>query len=100
MKEFRIGDRLVDSGIISEEQRDFALNEQKRSGERLGTVLRRLNLVSEDDLARMLAESIGVQYINLRNESVDPKVTSVLNEPFVRRYKVFPVAADDGTITV
>jgi type IV pilus assembly protein PilB len=100
MKEFRIGDRLVESGIISEEQRDFALNEQKRTGERLGTVLRRLNLITEDDLARMLAESIGVEYINLRNESVDPKITAVLNESFVRRYKVFPVSADDGTVTI
>jgi type IV pilus assembly protein PilB len=100
MKEFKIGDRLVESGIISEEQRDFALTEQKRTGERLGNVLRRLNLVTEDELARLMAEAIGVEYISLRNESIDPKITSILSEPFVRRYKVFPVEADDGAITV
>jgi type IV pilus assembly protein PilB len=100
MKEFRIGDRLVESGIISEEQRDFALNEQKRTGERIGTVLRRLNLITEEELARMLAESIGVEYISLRQESIDPKVTAILTEAFVRRYKVFPVAAEEGSITI
>lgn len=100
MAELRIGERLVLAGIISEEQRDFSLNEQKRTGEQLGAVLRRLNLITEDDLARVLAESAGIEHIHLRTITIDPKIIDVLPEATARRYKAFPTESGDGTITV
>src|ERR1700722_10181325 len=100
MKEFRIGDRLVQAGVISEEQRDFALNEQKRTGEQLGVILSRLNLITEDELTRIVAEGEGIEHILLRSISIDPKIKDTMPEAFVRRYKAFPIAIDDGTVTV
>jgi type IV pilus assembly protein PilB len=100
MKEFRIGELFVQAGMISEEQRDFALNEQKRTGEQLGAILSRLNLITEDDLTRIVAEGEGIEHVLLRGVSIDPRIKDTLPEAFVRRYKVFPIAIDDGTVTV
>ena len=95
-----IGQRLVQAGLLSTDELEFALNEQKRSGDRLSTVLRRLSLVSEEALARDLAVSAGIEHVNLRNLSIDPKVVEVIPEAFARKNKVFPVEVNDGVVTV
>src|SRR2546426_12620805 len=99
MKVERIGDRLVSSGVISNDQLEFALKEQKRTGERLGTILRQLNLITEDDLARSLAEAAGIEHLSIRNLSIDPDVVNALPEAVARKYKVFPIAAGTNSGT-
>src|SRR5437773_1378302 len=100
MKVERIGDRLVSSGVISSDQLEYALKEQKRTGERLGTILRQLNLITEDDLARILAEAAGIEHVSVRNLSVDPDVVNVLPETMARKFKVFPIAVENSSVTV
>ncbi len=100
MKVERIGDRLISAGLISPDQLEFALKEQKRTGERLGAILRQLNLITEDHLAKILAESAGIEHVSLRNLSIDPTVTSALPEAVSRKLKVFPIAVDANSITV
>src|SRR3989441_2930776 len=96
----RIGDRLISRGVISPDQLEFALKEQKRTGERLGTILRQLNLITEDDLARSLAEAAGIEHLSIRNLSIDPDVVNALPEAVARKYKVFPIAAENNSVTV
>src|SRR5256712_3052043 len=100
MKVERIGDRLVSAGMISSDQLEFALQEQKRTGERLGTILRQLNLITEDDLAMAFAESAGIEHLSIRNLSIDPNVVNALPEAVVRKYKVFPIAVENNSVTV
>ena len=100
MKVDRIGDRLISAGLISSDQLDFALKEQKRTGDRLGSILRQLNLITEDDLAKVLAEAAGIQYVNVRTMSIDPNVVSLLPEAVARKYKVFPIAVENNSVTV
>jgi len=100
MKVDRIGDRLISAGLISSDQLDFALKEQKRTGDRLGNILRQLNLITEDDLAKVLAEAAGIQYVNVRTMSIDPNVVSLLPEAVARKYKVFPIAVENNSVTV
>ena len=63
---------MIRAGLISEDQLEFALAEQARGGDRLGVVMRRLNLVTEDAMTRVLAEAAGIEYISLRLQSIDP----------------------------
>src|SRR6266581_2322281 len=77
----RIGDRLIGRGVISNDQLEFALKEQKRTGERLGTILRQLNLITEEDLARVLAETAGIEHLSIRNLSIDPNVVTPCLRP-------------------
>src|SRR5438132_13883406 len=100
MKVERIGDRLVSSGVISNDQLEFALKEQKRTGERLGTILRQLNLITEEDLSKVLAEAAGIEHLNIRNLSIDPNVVNALPEAVARKYKVFPIATENNSVTV
>jgi type IV pilus assembly protein PilB len=100
MKVERIGDRLVSKGSLSPDQLEFALKEQKRTGERLGTILRQLNLITEDDLAMVLAESAGIEHISIRNLSIDPNVVTAVPEVVARKYKVFPIAVENNSVTV
>src|SRR3989440_605124 len=100
MKVERIGDRLVSAGVLSNDQLDFALKEQKRTGERLGTILRQLNLITEEDLARVLAETAGIEHLSIRNLSIDPSVVNALPEAVARKYKVFPIAVETNSVTV
>jgi type IV pilus assembly protein PilB len=100
MKVERIGDRLISRGVISPDQLEFALKEQKRTGERLGAILRQLNLITEDDLAKSLAEAAGIEHLSIRSLSIDPNVVNALPEAVARKYKVFPVAAENNSVTV
>jgi type IV pilus assembly protein PilB len=100
MKVERIGDRLVSKGALSPDQLEFALKEQKRTGERLGTILRQLNLITEDDLAMVLAESAGIEHISIRNLSIDPNVVNSVPEAVARKYKVFPIAVENNSVTL
>jgi type IV pilus assembly protein PilB len=100
MKVERIGDRLVSAGLISSDQLEFALKEQKRTGDRLGNILRQLNLITEDDLAKALADAAGIEHVSVRNMSIDPDVVSVLPEAVARKFKVFPIAVENSSVTV
>ena len=82
MADNRTGQLLLQAGLISEDQLEFALAEQARGGDRIGTVMRRLNLVTEDQLGRTLAEAAGIDYINLRHQSIDPSIIESIPEQF------------------
>ena len=61
----RIGDRLLDLGLITLDQLEVALFEQKRSGKMLGAVLVDLGFISHAALTSLLAESSGYEQFNL-----------------------------------
>jgi type IV pilus assembly protein PilB len=96
----RIGDRLVSAGLISADQLEFALKEQKRTGDRLGAILRQLNLVTDEDLAKVVAESAGIDHVSVRTLSIDPDVVTAIPEAVARKYKVFPIAVESNSLTV
>ena len=67
----KIGECLVQAGLISEDDLRVALAEHKRTGERLGVVLVRLNLATEKQIAKALAVQLGFPYVNLNENPPD-----------------------------
>ena len=65
MKVEHIGDRLISKGVISPEQLEFALKEQKRTDERLGTILRQLNLITPATIKRVFSIMEPLLYVCL-----------------------------------
>ena len=61
----KIGECLIQAGLITEEDLGTALTEHKRTGERLGVVLVRMNLATEKQIAKALAFQLGFPYVNL-----------------------------------
>ena len=68
----KIGECLIQAGLISETDLQIALAEHKRTGERLGAVLVRMNLATEKQIGKALAHQLGFSYVNLAENPPDP----------------------------
>jgi type IV pilus assembly protein PilB len=96
----RIGDLLLEAGIITGEQLDRALEEQRSSGGRLCYNLIRLGALGADDLLGFLRDQFGVAAVNLDKFSVEEAVLNCLPPAFARHHKVVPLLLLDDTLTV
>jgi MSHA biogenesis protein MshE len=65
-EKIRLGDLLVQQKLISMDQLQFALEQQKRSGRKLGRVLVDNGFVSEDQISEAIAKQLSIPYINLK----------------------------------
>ncbi|HET6655813.1 MAG TPA: GspE/PulE family protein [Gammaproteobacteria bacterium] len=86
-RRIRIGDLLVLHKLISENQLQQALTEQKRSGRKLGRVLIDLGFVEEDDLLQLLSRQLDIPVIDLRRYQFNPETVRRLPEMHARRYR-------------
>ena len=96
----RLGDLLVSSGAITEEQLVEALSEQRRTGERIGRVLVSSGLITEAQLLRALAEHFGLESVDLEEQVPDFSLGRLLRESFARRHHALPIGWDDGRLVV
>lgn len=75
---------LLDSGLVTEHDIDTAEAEAKKTGARIEDALLTLGKMSEEDLARLKAYILGVPFVNLLEEKVDPETLMVIPEPIAR----------------
>lgn len=86
-----LGDILQCAGIITEEQLETALIEQKRTHKRLGEVLIDLSLVTEEQITEVRAAQLDVGYVNLKDFEFDPAIVRLIPESIARNYDLIPV---------
>ena len=99
-KPLRIGDALVAKGLISKEQLDKALSQQKSSGRMLGETLVEQGFVSHLVLVRTLGECLGVKGVVLRHGLIDPALMKLVGEEEASRLKLIPMFRVHDTLTV
>src|SRR3954471_22005244 len=87
----QLGALLVAGGLLTREALDAALTEQLQSGKSLGRILIDNGLVTEADLVSTLAAQIGLEYIDLEEEAVDPAATGLISPNLARRYQAMPI---------
>ena len=90
----RLGDCLVQKGLITEEQLNSALQEQKNKGLKLGETVVTLGYVEENDVIDVLCDQLGIEYIDLRKIKIDEEVGKMLNEDFIRKNCLIPIGYD------
>ncbi|MFO8060816.1 MAG: ATPase, T2SS/T4P/T4SS family, partial [Bacillota bacterium] len=93
-----LGRRLVEAGVITEEQLEQALQRQNvRGHERglLGKILVHLGFCSEADIAAVVAEQAGVSLVTLEDYPVDAAATATVSPSDCRRYNVLPIGFND-----
>ena len=99
-----LGQILVDSAIITEEQLQEALVEQSESdnaGKKLGEFLVEKDYISEDDILKALAEQLDLRYYDrLPVNDIDPSLIDNIPIQFCRDNKILPIARDDFNVTV
>jgi len=93
-KKVRLGELLLEQKIITDEQLQQALAEQKRTGRKLGRVLTDLNLVREEKLNEVLAQSLQIPFIDVRQLTLDQQVVRMLPEVQARRFRALVLQSD------
>jgi type IV pilus assembly protein PilB len=96
----RLLELLVKENLLSQEQAQKAMADQRRSGERLATVLTRLAFITEDELLDFLSRKYGIPVINLGRVEVDPDILRLVRKEIVQKYQVFPVRKVGNTLTL
>ncbi len=96
----RLGDILVSSGLISPDHLELALKEQAQTGEKLGAVLQRLGIVTEKEVARILASQAGVSHVSLGDEWIQREAVELIPADFSEEQRVFPISIRGKTLVL
>jgi type IV pilus assembly protein PilB len=96
----KIGECLIQAGLITEEDLSLALTEHKRTGERLGVVLVRMNLATEKQIAKALAFQLGFPYINLAENPPDPAAVVLIPKEVALKRVCIAVRLEKNLLTV
>ena len=96
----RIGEVLVDQGLITREQLDKGLEEQRTTGMQLGKCLTKLGFISEMKLVDILSAQLDIQHVVLENFTFIPHLVRVIPKEMAVKYRVIPLFEQDGIITV
>ena len=96
----RLGDLLVAEGLITSQQLQAALREQKGSNEKLGTILLRLNLMTEEQLIGFLSREYRIPSITLSQLHIDSETLRLIQPHIAQKYQVLPVRRLGGSLTL
>ena len=96
----RLGDLLVQEQIISDDQLQLALQQQRQTGRKLGTTLIDLGFISEVQLLQFLARQLDVPFFDLNNLTIDAAAVPLLPEVQARRYRALAANLTDDKVTV
>jgi type IV pilus assembly protein PilB len=96
----KIGECLIQAGLITEEDLSTALIEHKRTGERLGVVLVRMNLATEKQIAKALAFQLGFPYVNLGENPPDPTAVVLIPKEVALKRVCIAVKLEKNLLTV
>jgi len=96
----RIGDVLVENGLLTENHIRQALDEQRKIGKRLGEILIELQMISEKQMAQSLAAQLGLSYIEPTAASINRAVLVLIPESFAKRHLAVPLEIQNKKLTV
>jgi type IV pilus assembly protein PilB len=96
----KIGECLIQAGLITEEDLSVALTEHKRTGERVGVVLVRMNLATEKQIAKALAFQLGFPYVNLGENPPDPTAVVLIPKEVALKRVCIAVKLEKNLLTV
>ena len=96
----RLGDLLVAESIISDDQLQMALQQQRQTGRKLGTTLVDLGFIGEEQLLKFLAQQLNVPFFDLSKLSIQTQAVQLIPEVHARRYRALAVNQSGDEVTV
>ena len=87
----RIGDLLMREGLITREQLDKALQEQRTNGTRVGYNLVKLGFIQETELTKQLARQYRMPAVDLSKFEVDPRIAKLIPSELATKHLVLPL---------
>ncbi len=94
----RIGEILVQKGLVASSDIQSALEEQSKTGKPLGEILVQRNLISEKDLLLSLGEQLQIDYIDLKKTKINAEAIEAVPVKLVTHYNIMPVEIKDGEV--
>jgi type IV pilus assembly protein PilB len=96
----KLGELLKEVGLIDDFQLQSALSHQRNWGGKLGAILVELEFVSEEKVARVIAEKMRMPYANLFEPEIPENIIRLIKEDVAKKYIVVPVKKEAGRIVV
>lgn len=97
----KIGELLVESGLITQEQLDEALSASAQSkGQRLGSILVKKGYTTEIDIAQTLSFQLNIPFVDIASASVDPEAIKLVNEKLAKKYLLVPLYQEKKILKV
>ena len=96
----RLGECLIQAGLITQEDLQAALAEQRRTGERIGAVLARLNLATEKQVIKALAHQVGLPYVSLTEDPPERSAIVLVPREIALERVCVAVRLDKNQLTV
>ncbi len=96
----RLGGILVAAGLLSEQELEETLEQQRKTSRRLGDLLLQGERIDEEDIVEARALQMDIPHIHLGTHTVNPDVAKMVPESLARNYHLVPVSASDGRIAV
>ncbi|GAB6100346.1 GspE/PulE family protein [Halanaerocella petrolearia] len=100
LRKKRLGDILVESGFITEDELTEALEQQTETDKRLGTVLKEMDLITEQDVVEALEYQLGIPQVDLDKFIIDSDVIDLIPSSLAKRHRVIPIKKEEGKLTV
>ncbi len=91
-KKKKLGELLLDAGVITREQLNEALEDQKRYGGKLGTILLDRRFISEKDFFKALTSQLQIPAFDFSRSTIPESVIKLVPMEISEKYSVFPVA--------
>ena len=96
----KLGELLIETGLMPPERLADALKEQKETGKRLGQILVGMNLVSEEEMAFALAMQLKIAYIDLSSQQIPTNVIESIPEEVSRKFVCVPIGLNNNILDV
>lgn len=90
----RLGEFLLETGLLGEEELTRALAAQRTKRGKLGEVIVNLELATEQEIAQVLSLQLGIPLIDLKITPVEPQAIDLVQEKVARKHLIIPVAID------
>jgi len=95
-----LGQMLLGRDLVTVDQLEKALVEQKKTGDFIGTTLVKLGFLTEEKVLPVLAEQLNLKYVKIKELKIDPSVIKKVPAKFTSHYKFMPVNMEGDTLTV
>ncbi len=96
----RLGELLVETGLLSEESLTRVLSEQRTVRKKLGEIIVNQGLATEDEIAQALSLQLGIPLVDLTNTPVEPQAVELIPEKVARKHLIMPISLDERDLHV
>ena len=96
----KLGDLLVESGLITMKQLDEALGLQKQTGKKIGEILIDKGYITRKSICEVLEYQMGIPYVDLALLRVEPQIVRIIPENMARKHEIVSIKLENNVLTV